>query len=59
MTKLLRQREITECYGLPRSSLYELTDFPKPVKTGPRRVAWVQSEVEAWLEARLADREAA
>ena len=33
--------------------------FPKPVRIGGRAVAWPEAEVEAWLNARLAEREEA
>jgi len=33
--------------------------FPKPVRIGSRAVAWPEAEVEAWLNARLAEREEA
>ena len=32
--------------------------FPKPVKLGPRRVAFVDSEIDNWLDARIAERNA-
>jgi len=31
--------------------------FPKRVKLGPGRVAWVLSEIEAWIEALIAERD--
>jgi prophage regulatory protein len=31
--------------------------FPKPVKIGERAVAWPESEINAWLEQRIAERE--
>lgn len=33
-------------------------EFPLPVKLGPNSVAFVEDEVEAWMEARAAKREA-
>src|SRR5215471_6988633 len=30
--------------------------FPRPVRIGKRRVAWVQSEVSDWLAARMEER---
>ena len=33
--------------------------FPKRVYMGEGRVAWVESEIDAWLEEKLADRHAA
>jgi predicted DNA-binding transcriptional regulator AlpA len=32
--------------------------FPAPIKTGSRRVAWDETEVHAWIEARIAERNA-
>jgi prophage regulatory protein len=31
--------------------------FPKPVKLGARAVAWVESEVEEWILARIEERD--
>lgn len=33
--------------------------FPKPVQLGLQRVAWVESELDAWIEQRIAQRDAA
>jgi prophage regulatory protein len=30
--------------------------FPAPVKLGPSRSAWVETEVDSWIEARMAER---
>jgi len=27
--------------------------FPKPIQLGPRAVAWVEEEVQGWLQVRL------
>lgn len=32
--------------------------FPKRVQLGPGRVGWVDQEVEDWLKARIAERDA-
>lgn len=43
-----------------RSQLNELINrncFPKPVKIGLRRNAWVESEIEAWMQARIDERD--
>ncbi|HLO76747.1 MAG TPA: AlpA family phage regulatory protein [Magnetospirillum sp.] len=32
--------------------------FPKRVRLGPNRVAWLLSEVDAWLQERMAIRDA-
>ncbi len=31
--------------------------FPKRVKVGGHRVAWVEAEVDAWIKAKLAERD--
>jgi prophage regulatory protein len=33
--------------------------FPRPVKLSASRNGWIESEVDAWLEARAAERNAA
>jgi prophage regulatory protein len=60
---ILRVREVVRRTGIPTSSLYTLMEaddpesrFPAPIPLGPRRVGWVESEVDAWLRARIAKR---
>ncbi|EMP94146.1 transcriptional regulator [Vibrio paracholerae 87395] len=47
--------------GLGRSTIYKFmadeTDFPKSVPLGGRAVAWVESEIEEWMESRLSMRD--
>lgn len=31
--------------------------FPRRVQVGPNRVAWLLSEIEQWVEARIAERD--
>ena len=53
---LLRLREILKRTGLSRSSLYEQVSegkFPEPVKISSRSVAWVESEVDSWIDPRI------
>jgi prophage regulatory protein len=33
--------------------------FPRQLRLGPNRVAWLRSEVLAWIEEKAAEREAA
>lgn len=57
---LIRLPQVQEIIPYSRSAIYALIaagDFPTPVKLGPRASAWVKSEVEAWAEARIAQRE--
>lgn len=45
-----------------KSWAYELIKqnrFPKPVKIGSRSIAFVESEIDAWIDARIAERDTA
>ena len=55
----LRLPETMERTGLCRSAIYGLEGFPRPVKLGSSRaVAWVASEIDAWVDAQIAARPA-
>lgn len=59
-TKFVRKPWDTCGTGLSRSSTYEAMErgeFPKPVKIGPRAVAWLEDEIQAWKAERIASRE--
>ena len=48
--------------GKSRSEIYDdmaQGKFPKPVKIGERAVAWRESEVRAWQEQRIRERDGA
>lgn len=62
MKKLLRKKDVLAATGFENSTLYKYISeggFPKPVSLGERAVAWVESEVEAWIEARICARDLA
>ena len=51
----LRIQAVIRVTGLSRSTLYRLIadeSFPRPVRLGPRAVAWRRSDIDAWGEAR-------
>lgn len=68
---LLRRQEVENRTGLAKSALYLRMDprskffdptFPKPVSLGgtpdnPTVVRWVEHEIDAWIAARIADRD--
>ncbi len=57
---VLRRDEVERVTGLPRSTIYDYMaegKFPKPIKLGPKSVGWLESEVLAWREARIAERD--
>ena len=50
--KLIRIKEVMDRTGLARSTIYKYISeekFPQPTKLGPRTVAWVESEIENWI----------
>jgi prophage regulatory protein len=60
--KLLGINELTAAKGVPfsRPHLYRLIaarKFPKPVRLGENRVAFIESEIDEWLEARIRERD--
>lgn len=59
MTKLLKLKTVMEVTGLGRSTLYNYINqgqFPRPVSLGERGVAWIESEVEDWIQKRIRQR---
>jgi len=49
--------EIKNDTGLSSSSIYRMAKagkFPKPIKLGERSSGWIASEVEQWLDERIA-----
>jgi len=54
--RLIRLSEVLQKTGLSRSRLYADDTFPKRVKLGARGVAWVESEIDDWIAARIAGR---
>lgn len=51
--RLIRRPEVERLTSLSRSSIYWRNqndpEWPKPVPLGPNTVAWVESEVLAWV----------
>ena len=57
----IRLPEVINRIGYKRTSIYEQISegtFPAPIKLGPRAVAWVSEEIEEWMDARVAERNA-
>jgi prophage regulatory protein len=51
---ILRRPEVEARTGLSRSTIYAWMKegtFPKPVKLGARLVGWVDSDIQAWVDA--------
>jgi prophage regulatory protein len=52
---ILRRPQVETRTGLSRSTLYQYIQdglFPRPVTLGPRAVGWLESDVNAWIDAR-------
>jgi prophage regulatory protein len=50
--ELLRRIQVQKKTGLSKSGIYSglrNNTFPKPVKIGPRAVAWRKNEVNEWV----------
>lgn len=57
--RFLRLPEVIHQCGLSRSTLYDLIardSFPAQVSLGGKNVAWLQSEITAWMMERVAHR---
>ena len=53
MGKLLREPEVVKITGLSRTTLWRMEkdgNFPKRHKIGLRAVAWLQTDIEQWIE---------
>ena len=58
--RILRREAVTEKTGLERSAIYQrmaLGTFPKQVKLSAKAVGWLESEVDAWIASKVAQRD--
>ena len=56
--RVLRLDGVIEKTGLSRASIYRMQDagkFPPSIPLSPNRVAWVESEIDAWIGERIAE----
>ena len=51
LIKLARVKSKT---SLGKTTIYTDPTFPKPIRTGARSVAWIESEVDDWITQRIA-----
>lgn len=57
--KFLRLKEVTALTALSRSSIYKFMAeerFPQTLSLGDRAVAWLESEIDEWMEEKLVQR---
>ncbi|MFK5949320.1 MAG: AlpA family transcriptional regulator [Methylococcales bacterium] len=58
---ILRLPDVIKITALSRSAIYDLIakgNFPKQIKLTSRSSGWIESEVLAWLDDRIAERDA-
>jgi prophage regulatory protein len=56
--RVLRRRAVQAITGLSRRTIYAKMGagtFPSPIRLGARSVGWLVEEIEAWIEARIAE----
>jgi prophage regulatory protein len=54
--KFLRLTEVQRRVPYSRSTIYLLVSqgkFPKPLSLGARAVAWLESDIDGWITARI------
>jgi prophage regulatory protein len=59
--KLIRLPDVLDRTGLSRSTIYERMakgTFPKSVPLGPQLRGWVEKEINDYIAARIAERDA-
>ena len=57
--QIIRRPAVEAKTGKSRSGIYAeisnpTSDFPRPVKLGPKAVGWIEEEVDAWIGRRIA-----
>ena len=55
--RLLRASEVVHRIGVGRTMLFQLVakrEFPQPIRITSRNVGFVESEVDGWINARIA-----
>ena len=60
--QVVSKKELRTVCGIPYSPqhiarLEAAGQFPKRIRLGQNRVVWLLKEIEAWLDARIADRD--
>lgn len=59
-TRLIRLDEVKRRTGFQKSSIYNRVaegTFPRPVNLGGRAVAWVEDEIQEWIDSRISERD--
>jgi prophage regulatory protein len=59
--QVLKLPEVCRKVGLSRAPVYKMVSegkFPAPIKLGARASGWVDTEIDAWIEQRVVERDA-
>lgn len=54
--RLIRLKQVLDKVGLEKSAIYERIgrgEFPKQISLGGRSVAWLESDIDAWILERM------
>lgn len=57
--QFMKLNEVIRITSLSRTTIYRLIsegEFPKQVSLGGRSVAWVESEINEWMEEKVSNR---
>ena len=55
----MRLPEVVQLTGISRSTIYRWMatgEFPKQISLGANMVAWLETEVDAWMKQRIGSR---
>lgn len=58
--RILRRHQVIDRVGLCRAQIYSMIEqgkFPRQITLGVNSVGWVEAEINAWLKARIAERD--
>ena len=53
--RYLSKSEVLERVRISDPTMYRLRrrrEFPDPIELSPRKIVWIESEIEAWLQSR-------
>lgn len=60
LQRVIRLRDLPDFVGLRRTAIEGLIaagKFPKPIRLSERSMAWVENDLIAWQQARIAERD--
>ena len=58
-SRLMRLHEVVQLTGVSRSTIYRWMangEFPKQISLGGKTVAWLESDVDDWIQLRIGNR---